>query len=129
MAKIKVVGNAVVLESTMKLADIKKVEKYRPAALTLKDEDGKPIFRVATGDNPAANDVSVVFNGNTHDEAKNATCTWIVKADIGEGFKADLADLYGAALLKLNQFEEKFPGIIDDIDKERDAVLSNITLA
>ena len=129
MAKIKVVGNAVVLESEIKFEDIKKVEKYRPDALTMKDEDGKPVFRVATGVNPSANEISVVFNGSTHDDEKHATCTWIVNSGIGEGFKSELADMYGAAILKLNKFEEMLPGIVEEIGKEREAVLSTITLA
>ena len=51
MANTKVIGNAAVITSTLKLADIKKIEKStRKDVLTLKGgEDGKtPIFMVGT---------------------------------------------------------------------------------
>ena len=41
MAKIKVVGDAVVVESAATLETLKKVEKYRPKKLYLYAEDGK----------------------------------------------------------------------------------------
>ena len=51
MAKVKTMGQAIVVVSEVKLDDIKKIEKYRPEALVLKGgEDGKEeIFRIGTG--------------------------------------------------------------------------------
>ena len=128
MAKINVVGNAVVLTSSMKYEDVQKAEKYRPDALVLKDEKGKELFKVATGKYPTANEYGVVFNGHTQADGF-ATGTWIVADEITEDAKEQLADLYGAALLKLGKLEETFGKAIEEIDKEREGVLAQIELS
>ena len=52
MAKVKTMGQAIVVVSEVKLEDIKKIQKYRPEALVLKGgEDNKEeIFRIGIGD-------------------------------------------------------------------------------
>lgn len=128
MAKINVVGNAIVLSSSIKLDDIKKAEKYRPEALVLKDDDGNEIFKVSAGRHPAANEYGITFSGSTHGDEGLATCTWVVDGGIEGDAKEKVADIYGAALIKLGKFEEFFPAALESIDAEREAVLAQISL-
>ena len=74
MAKIKTLGDAVVVVSTLKFEDIKFLEKYRKDALALKGgEDNKEIiFRVGASGTPSANEYGITFEGATRDEAKQA---------------------------------------------------------
>lgn len=129
MAKIKVTGNAAVITSAIKFADIEKAEKYRPDALKLKDEEGKnEIFAISIGINPQANGYGIVFDGKTHDENGYATYTQLIPC-IEEGLEEAIADFYGEAILKLNKLEEVFDARIKEIDDERKAILSQIELA
>ena len=129
MARINVVGNAIVLSSELKLEDIKKAEKYRPDALVMKDEDGVEVFKVSVGKYPSANEFGITFNGETHgDNGGNATCTWLVDDGIGEDTKETIADLYGSAMIQLGKFETTFPAALEEIKAEREAVLAQITL-
>lgn len=128
MSKVKVTGNAVVIESKIKFADIETVKKYRPDALTLTDEEKNPLFRVDVGTAPKANEFGIVFDGKTHDEAGYATYTQLIPAS-GANVKEAIADFYGKTVLLLNKYEEAFPAILADIKAERDAVLGTIELA
>lgn len=130
MAKVIIAGNAVVINSSVKLEDLKKVEKYRPSALTLYGgEDGKePVFRVTVGTGTGSiNKNGACFSGATHDEAKLATITMVVGNT--ENIKEFVADEFGGALINLSKIEEKLPGIIADIASERNAVMNSISVA
>ena len=128
MAKVVISGNAVVITSAIKYADIEKAKKYRPEALVLKDEEGKKdIFAIGLG-KAQQNDDFIVFDGKTHDEEGYATYTALLPASCGD-IKGSIADLFGATLIKLGKLEEIFPAAIAEIDAEREAVLSQITLS
>lgn len=93
MAKIKTLGDAVVVVSTLKFEDIKFLEKYREDALALKGgEDNKEIiFRVGASGTPGANKYGITFEGATRDEAKQAILTLSLNYE-GEDIKGYIAD-------------------------------------
>lgn len=128
MAKIKVLGQAVVVTSSIKLEDIKKVKKYRPDALILKGgEDGKEqIFALGVGEG-SVNKYGASFNRETRDNDKLATMTLTTSYD-GEDIQEHVADELGEALVKLRAIEEKFPAIIAEVDAERAAIMADITV-
>lgn len=131
MAKINVTGNAVVITSTLKVADIIKVKKYRPDALILNEEkDGKkvPVFGIGYSDSGKWNEIGIEFNGKTHDDDGYATFTELIPSGV-TNLQESLADLYGGIILKINAFEEQFPAVLEEIQKEREAVLSTIEIA
>lgn len=131
MAKINVTGNAIVLTSSIKYADIEKAKKYRPEALKLVDKDGNEYFAIDTGNSgqcAQANGLGVVFNGKTHDENGFATNTIMFSAADGD-LKEKVADLYGEAIINLKKLEEAFGGRIAEIDRQREEVLADITLS
>ena len=63
---IKIVEDACILTSQMKLEDIKKVQKIRPKALSLytTDDEGniEEIFRVAAGKSASISQYGITFN-------------------------------------------------------------------
>ena len=129
MAKITVVGQAVVVTSAMKLEDIKKVAKYRPEALILKGgEDNKEdIFRLGVGTG-SINKFGASFDKETRDEEKLAVVTMTTTYD-GAEIKDFVADELGAALINLGKLEAALPAVIEEIDREKAAIMESITLA
>lgn len=130
MAKIVIAGDAVVITSAIKLADLAKVEKYRPDALILKGgEDGKePIFRVGvTSGAGRINKYGAEFGAETRDDEKLATLTMFIDGIAGNAREA-VAEAIGTSILNLNNVEEAIPMVIAEIDAEKDAILENITV-
>lgn len=131
MAKISVAGNAVVVTSSLKLEDIKKVEKYRPAALTLMGgEDGKePLYAIAsTNGEGSINKNGASFGAETR-ERKLATLTMIAPRAAVEGdIKEYIADYFGESLDYLKELEESIPAVIEEIDNSRGRVIESISV-
>ena len=127
MAKIKVVGNAAVITSTLTLGDIALVKAYRPEALALKGgENGKEeVFRIGMCIDPYG-DVSAagMMFGAENAEGK-AIITELV-SPVSDDIKSELADKYGAALVNLGKLEEILPGVIEEIKAEREALMASI---
>lgn len=126
MAKIKVIDKAVVVTAGVKLADIKTIEKYRPAALTLMGgEDGKePIFKLASGTG-TINQFGASFD---HANAEGYAVLTLVTTYEGDKVKEHVADTLGEAMTKLKQLEEKLPAILEAVNKEREAIMANISV-
>ena len=133
MAKIKVVGDVMVVESTQTLEDIKILEKYNPKALFLyeEDDDGKKqqVFRVAsTAGKGCINQHGASFGSESHDGRGVATITMCLPGDV-EDAKEYVADAVGVAIVKLNKVEEQFADALTKVEAEKAAVLENIELA
>lgn len=132
MAKIVIAGDAVVVTSSLKLEEIRTVEKYRPNELVLKGgEDGKePIFAIGVTDGCGnINEVGASFGRETHDEEKLASITMCTGAGITGDIKEWVAERIGGAIIKLNKLEEKLPAVLEEIEAENAEVMSNITVA
>ena len=130
MANITIAGKAVVITSSLKLEDIRKVEKYRPEALILMGgkDDKEQIFRIGgkgsgTG---VLGKYGAEFANATRDEAKLACITMVMEDvdDVQTAFK----DKYGAALLNLNKLEGQIPAALEAIDAEVAEIDSHITV-
>lgn len=133
MAKVTIVGDAMVVTSIAKLEDIKTLEKYAPKALSLfeKDEDGKKeeVFRVSTttGDG-SIGEFGASFASVTHDEAKLATITMCIPKGITDA-KEYAAETIGKAVMALNKVEAQFKAALEGVEAEKKAVRENITIA
>ena len=127
MAKVQVVGNAVVITSGVKMKDIESLAKYNPDALILKGgDDGKePVFAIAAGNAGGINCVGVTFNGKTRDEQELATLTMTINYT-GDNVKEFVADKLGGALIKLNELEAQLPAAIEALNAQHAEVLANI---
>lgn len=126
-ASATVCGNAVVLKSTMKREDIALIEKYRPEALIVKDEDGNPEFAIGITERSAGhvNKNGVTFGPATTADG-NATVTILFDPDAD--VTAAIEDQMGSAILKLGKLEEKLPEIIEEIKTEQEQVRACITV-
>jgi len=129
-AAIKIVGGVAVIESTLKLEDIKKLAKYRPAALSLFEGTGKDkeeVFQIGAGRGYGSiSTYGASFGSHTTTDGK-ATIT----IEIPEGTedpKAYIADKVGVAILNLNKVEAQFEAANAEIDDEIAAINANITV-
>lgn len=126
MAKVKICGDAIVIESTMTIKDLKMIQRFRPDALVLKGgEDGKtPVFALGVTCGAAGiGSIGAQFKDAAR-ETGLATMT-IVKHYDGD-LKEYIADNYGAALASLAALEETLPDVLAEIQAQRDAVIASI---
>ena len=130
MAKITVVGDAVVVTSSLTKEDILTVAKYRGSELAIVDDEGEPIFVIGATNagTGAINQFGVSFGGETHDGEKKATVTMIaphVEGDIREW----IADRIGSAIVSLRVLEQRIPEVLASISSERATIMEDITIA
>ncbi len=129
MAHVTIAGNAVIITSTMKLDDIKTVEKYRPKALVLMGgDDGKePIFKVGTGCTGSVNKYGITFADATRGENGGFATLTLTEEFCGD--PADfVAEKYGVAIANLKALEATLGGAIEGIASEKQAVMDSITV-
>lgn len=126
MAKVKVCGDAIVIESALKLEEIANVQKFRPEALVLKGgEDGKtPVFALSVTKGAAGiGPLGAQFKDAARETGK-ATMT-IVKHIEGD-VKAYIADNFGGTLAKLNALEATLPGVLSEIQADRETIMASV---
>lgn len=130
MAKVVIVGDAMVIESSRTLEEIKMLEKYRPKSLVLFDEDGKTEkFKVATTTGKGSIcEFGASFASSTKNEAKKACITLEIPAGVADA-KAYAEETVGVAILHLNKIERNFEGAIKEVSDEKKAISDNITIA
>ena len=131
MSKITIAGDAVVITSSMKLEDIKTIEKYRPKALVLMGgEDGKdPVFAIDTTEGTGSiSEYGASFGRESHDDEKLATITMCLGTDASD-VKDWVADKIGGAIISLNKLEEQLPAVLAEIAEEKARVMESITVA
>lgn len=131
-ASIKIVGRACVIESGVSLDDVKKIQKYRPTALTLYEtENGKkePVFAVGiskANSNGSINPNGASF-GTTPTDAGKAAITLLVPEDCDD-LKKWARETIGAAILQLKKVEEKLPEVLSEVAAEMDDIDAAITV-
>lgn len=131
MAKITVIGDAMVITSSKRFEDIMLLEKYRPKALALYSEDGKDeIFRVGTTNNAGSiNTYGASFGSVSHDGQELATITLGIPSGIDSTEVEDyVEDVVGTAILNLNKVEEQIDDAIEEVWAERAEIRQNITI-
>lgn len=103
--KVKIAGNAMVITSKLKFDEIKKMEKYNPAALVLiekNDEETNEVFRISTGKVSSFSQYGI-----TYSEANaNGFATATILLDHAENKKAYVKDKYATALIILGEIED-----------------------
>ena len=130
MAKVAVMGNAIIVTSSVKLEDLKTVQKYRPCALTLYGgEDGKePIFAVKVGCNSSINKYGATFAEATRGENGGYATMTIVDDICNDDPAGFVAEKYGTAIANLNALEATLEEVLQGIVDERNAVMESITV-
>lgn len=130
MAKLTIAGDALVITSSLPLATIDKIKKYRKDALILKGgEDGKePIFGICTTDEKHANvnESGISFAKATAD---GKACVTVMLDYNGGDVTGYVADKFGAIFNNLNKLEETLPAVVEEIERDRAAIIDSITVA
>lgn len=127
MAKIIIAGNSCTVESAFTTAQLKKLQKYNPDALVLKDADKKPIFMVDVGKCGGVSAAGIVFDGTTHDGKSLACLTKLMPGDVCDA-NAWVMDNIGMSILSLNKLEEKIGSALESVDADVAAVQSAISV-
>lgn len=131
MAKIVVNGAAVVITSTLKVEDIKTVQKYRPDSLTLYKGEGKdktPVFRAGlTGSYGTIGNCGVSFGGTNADGY--AVATLLLPDNLPADKVAEyVSDNVGVHVLKLNELETQIPAVLAEIAAEKATIAGMVTI-
>ena len=128
MSKIIVAGSSIVLKSDVTLENIKKLAKYRPAALELRDEKDKLIYKVAVGGgNGEVTEKALYFAPKTHDADGLATITLQIPDSVGN-VKEYAADLLGSGYVHLVALEEQIAVAVEEVDTFKAEMMERITL-
>jgi len=128
MAKVTIAGNSYVITSAVSMADLETVKKYRSSALAITDPETKETtFRVGIGTS-SLNDYGVSFGGVSNDDAKLATATLPIPADV-EDAKAYVLDKAGLALVNLEKVEAEIAETLGEISDERKSIAESITVS
>jgi len=125
---ISIVGKYCAITLPISLDTIKKIERYRPEALQIKDENDKLKFKVASGTTGSISDHGVTFNDVTRDERQLAVMTIEIKGDVKDA-RAYIASEYGKAILNLKEVVAHLGKATDSIEEEMDEVLGYIRYA
>jgi len=127
MANVTIAGSSYVIASDVKMVDLEAVKRYRPAALTLVDEETKEAyFRVAIGSN-SLSDHGVSFGGVSNCEDKVATATLPIPADV-EDAKEFVMDKAGLAIANLEKVEKVITVALKEIQADRAALAERISV-
>lgn len=126
--KLAITGDAYVLTSTLKAADIQLVKKHQPDALKIKDKDGNDIFALGYNQgSPCISKCGVTFGGTSRDGGEFATITGTLPAGTTNA-KEYVADLVGSALQNINKLEATLPEVIETIKRERRELLDAVVV-
>ncbi len=123
-AGIKVIGNRAFVESDFSPEELLEVEKYRPAALTLMDEEKKePIFAVCV-----TNGDGKINKNGAEFGTKNAAGKALISIKIPEGKDAKefIEESIGVSILLLRKVEAGLGEKLAEIKAEKDEVLGTI---
>jgi len=126
MANIKIAGGAAVLVSTLKLEAIRLLERYRPNALVLREDDDV-VFRVQSGNTGSVSQHGVCFATTTRNEAALAELTLSIPADVTDA-KEFAMDKIGPALLQLNHVEAQAAAELAALNEDLTQVRDTITV-
>jgi len=125
MAKVTIAGSSYVITSTVSMADLETVRKYRPSALAIVDAETKEtLFKVGIGSN-SVTDYGISFGGISNDEGKLAAATLSIPSWV-EDAKEYVLDKIGMALVKLEKVEAAIAEVLEDIRTERASIAESI---
>ena len=118
-----------VVTSTKTLKELAFIEKHRPKALELRNEDGKEvIFKVGTTcGSGSIGTFGASFGSESHDDKKLATITLPIPAGVEDAAKYAENEI-GTAIIKLNKVEEGLDAALEEAKAEIAEVRANITV-
>ena len=125
-AQAIVVGSSCVIKSTLSPAEIKRIKKFHPEALVMKDEDGEPVFAIDIDETSpgSINELGACFGNATSTDGK-ATITVVL--DPTAESPVDLVyEKLGRAMMYLKKMENHLAEVLPDFDTEEREIRSMI---
>lgn len=132
MAKLTLSGNAITVTTKITSEDFFKIEKYSPESLTIRDDNGNPIFKIDFGDigRGSINNYGIVFD--SVNEEDNMYLSVIDEGGYSEYTTEEKKEIvvkqYAAPLVKINQIEMFLEGVLETITKMEDEAAENIEI-
>ena len=129
-AKIKIAGNACVVESGFTLAQIKQLEKFRPNALALTEGEGankQEVFRVGTTKGSGSINAYGASFGAAASASGKATITMMIPDGV-EDPKKWAADKIGVSIIKLDKVEEQYAAALEAVKAEQETINAAISV-
>lgn len=109
MAKIKKVGQALVLTSAITAKEFDKIIKFKPEALELRTEKGEVTFKVMLGEGEVSK-YGVGFDYVDKEGYLQLTIMTYVDS------KEDILDCYAAILANLKKVEDQVAAALDEVN-------------
>ena len=131
MAKFVVAGHTCILVSGVKMEDIRKVERFAPEILTLKDEDGNPVFKVTTDHcgEGTFSEFGVEFSCTPDMNGYPIATLNVRGADDVEELKTIIAEEFGMVVTNLAKVEALIPQALEEINASIAAAKAKIEIA
>ena len=124
--KVKVVGDAFVLESSVKVSDFELLKKHKPSALRITDEEGNDVFAVDySAGKGSISKFGITFNGVSRDEKPTLIYTGILPANTANA-KEFVADVIAPAYANLKEIEANIAEDAKEVADERKKLVDSI---
>lgn len=131
MARIIVAGNSIIVESGYTLENLKKIERYSPESLELREDiNNRVIFKVGT-----TNGIGTIgrYGANFGSESRTGSGKALITMEIPQSVPNNEADIQqyieetvGVALLRLNAVERGLDDVLRGIEIKRAEILHSI---
>lgn len=129
MANIIIAGRTATITSEFQFDEIKRLKKYAPESLVLKDADKKPVFMIDVGAQSCVSAAGVVFNGEALDGSGKAVITMEIPASVTKDtVNTWVVDNIGTSITKLNELEATLAGALAEVDAAENAILESIAI-
>lgn len=125
MAKIKVLGDAIVITSALKVADLETIKRSDASALTLCDQDGNAVYAVMLGKSASIDKKSVCFNGVDAEGFAQLTILAELPAKAAARNKY-VRENIAPLVCKLNAAEGALGGVAAHLARMTDAVMEDV---
>lgn len=103
--QVRYVSNVVILTSDIKFGDIELLERRKPSALMLLDDDGDPKFAIGTGDG-SIGEFGIEFSGADRSGRATVTVDIIPDSDDEEAIKQEIVEELGGVFKNLMVIED-----------------------
>lgn len=104
MANIKVIGDAMIVTSAIKMEDIKLLQRLDPDSLVARDKDDEPVYAVFTGNSGFMENTGIRFTGT--DRNGFATTTILLPSATQNQREEFIKENYAMAITALQAMEE-----------------------
>lgn len=121
--KTRILAMQAVITADMKYDDMKKIQKYDPEKMILKDKDGNEKFRISLGECDNVSNIGITFAKDVDDAfARIEIPSHTEKKD------EYVAENYGIAIAKANDIIDEMKAALADVDAKIAAIRESITV-